>query len=161
MSVISLVVILDEKGGMGKNNGLLCHLPADLKHFKALTLGKPVIMGRHTFESIGFPLVNRLNVVLSRAMPSIAGVDVVSSIDDALLLAQNAPEIMIIGGAQIYQQFLPMAHQLYITTIHHVFDADVYFPPVDWKRWTLIESTDTPKDEKNKYDMTFKHYKKI
>lgn len=159
--MISLVAVCDENGGLGKDNGLLCYLPADLKHFKALTLGKPVIMGRHTFESIGVPLVNRLNIVLSRESHIIPGVEVVSTVDEALILTQNESEIMIIGGAQMYQQFLPMAHHLYLTTIHHVFDADVYFPTVDWNMWTLITSVDRPKDEKNKYDMTFKHYKKI
>jgi dihydrofolate reductase len=160
MPIISLIAAIDEQGGLGKNNELLCYLPADLQHFKALTMGKPVIMGRRTFESIGRPLPHRRNIVLSRLLHSISGVEVVSTLKEALALIGSEPEAMVIGGAEIYQQFLIFAHQIYITTIHHTFNADIYFPAIDWSAWRLVTAIDRPKDEKNTYDLKFLHYQK-
>jgi len=161
MSVISLVAVIDKQGGLGKNNGLLCHLPADLQHFKALTLGKPVIMGRRTFESIGKPLANRRNIILSKSLHLTSAVEVISSLEAVITMLQGEPEVMVIGGAEIYRQFLPLARRLYITLIDHVFDADIYLPTIDWNAWRLVTSIDRPKDDKNRFDLTFSHYEKI
>tara|TARA_Y100000588_G_C14026330_1_gene826598 strand:+ start:320 stop:829 length:510 start_codon:yes stop_codon:yes gene_type:complete len=158
--MISLIAAIDEKNGLGYKNQLLCHLPADLKYFKEQTLNKPIIMGRLTFESIGRPLPNRKNIVISRSMTSEKDVIVVDSIDHALRLAGSAPEVMIIGGASIYDATISCAEQLYITVIHHLFEADVFFPKIDPKIWQLESSQLHPADEFNKYALSFIKYKK-
>ncbi len=159
--MISLIAAVDERFGMGKNNALLCHLPADLKHFKSLTLGKPIIMGRKTFESIGKALPGRKNIVLSRSMITSENVIVVDSLETALQLTLDQPEIMIIGGAQIYNQAINHAKKLYLTVIHHQFDADVFFPHIDKTEWACVAEMKKLRDEKNKYDMTFYTYQRI
>jgi dihydrofolate reductase len=160
MTIISLIAAMDKQRGLGKNNKLLCHSPADLKYFKELTMGKPVIMGRKTYESIGRALPGRLNIVLSQKMMS-AEVYVARSLSDALSYAQEAPELMIIGGADLFNQALPLADTIYLTIIDENFDADVFFPELDPLLWYCTDSTIRPRDEKNAYDMTFNKYKKI
>lgn len=160
MTIISLIAAMDEAGGIGRNNQLLCHLPADLQHFKAMTLGKPILMGRNTFQSIGKPLPGRLNIVISKTMQPQEGILVVDSIKKALEQVKDLPEIMIIGGATIYEQTITLATRLYITHIHHVFNADVIFPKIDQTIWQSISSDFRPHDEKNTYDMTFCCYEK-
>lgn len=161
MTIISLVAAVDENRGLGKDNHLLCHLPADLKHFKTLTMGKPIIMGRNTYDSIGKPLVGRLNIILSRRNLSLEGVEIVDSLTKALALVKNAPEVMIIGGATVYEQALGLASQVYLTVIHHQFDADVFFPAISKADWQCKEAVFQQHDEKNKYDMTFYRYERI
>lgn len=158
--MISVIAAVDENGGMGKNNRLLCHLPADLNHFKQLTLGKPIIMGRKTFDSIGRALPGRQNIVLSKQKPLIHGVTVVESIQEALHLAEGALEVMVIGGADVFEQALPLTQRVYLTMIHHSFDADVFFPKLDPSTWELVLHTDKGRDEKNPYDMTFYQYER-
>lgn len=158
MSIISLIAIVDEKRGLGKENKLLCHLPADLKHFKSITLGKPVIMGRKTYQSIGKALPGRLNIVLSKNNAMIVDAVVVHSIEQALSLTKDEPEVMIIGGAQLFKQAMPLAHRIYLTVIHAHFDADVFFPELDMNSWQCIEAIKRPQDENNKYDLTFYQY---
>jgi dihydrofolate reductase len=102
MKMISMIAAIDEGNGLGIKNQLLCHLPADLQHFKSITMGKPIIMGRSTFESIGKPLPGRLNIVLSRSIKQLDGTVVVDSLDKAITAANNANEIMIIGGADLF-----------------------------------------------------------
>lgn len=160
MSIISLIAAIDEHRGLGKDNSLLCHLPADLKHFKQLTLGKPVVMGRKTFDSIGKPLLGRLNIVLSKQILNIDGVSVVPSLSQALNIAGLEPEIMIIGGAGVFEQALPLAQRIYLTVIHHQFTADVFFPELDMEAWSLVDERSVSQDEKNHYDMTFYHYER-
>ena len=160
MSEISLIVAVDEEGGMGFNNTLPWRLPADLAHFKAVTLGKPIIMGRKTYDSIGRPLPGRLNIVLSRRAVEIPGVTVVSTWDDALLLTQDAPEVMVIGGAELFKLALEQASTLYLTQIYHVFKTDVFFPEFDEALWELQDSELRPADAKNKYDMRFCCYRR-
>ncbi|KTD21013.1 dihydrofolate reductase [Legionella lansingensis] len=160
MPIISLIAAIDENYGLGKDNRLLCHLPADLKHFKSITMGKPVIMGRNTFVSIGKPLPGRQNIVLSRQERVIEGVDVVDSLNQALALVVGAPEVMIIGGASVYEQALPLASRIYLTVIHHRFPADAFFPKFDQQAWQISETSIHPKDEKNSYDMTFYLYER-
>lgn len=158
MSIISLIAAIDESRGMGKNNQLLCHLPADLAHFKQLTLGKPIIMGRKTFDSIGRVLPGRLNIVLSKQALTIEGALVATSLNAALDLASQSAEIMIIGGANVYEQAMPLAQNIYLTLIHHQFCADVYFPELDKRVWNQCSEQHVSSDEKNKYSMTFMHY---
>jgi dihydrofolate reductase len=130
--IISLIVAMAHNRVIGKDNGMPWHLPADLKHFKQITTGKPVIMGRKTFESIGKALPNRRNIVVSRnAEYQAAGCEVVTSLEAALALVKDAPEICIIGGAQLFEQALPMADRLYMTFIDLQVEGDTFFP--DWK----------------------------
>ncbi|HAT8178119.1 TPA: dihydrofolate reductase [Legionella pneumophila] len=161
MSLISLIAAVDETGGLGINNQLLCYLPADLQHFKSITMGKPIIMGRKTYESIGKPLPGRLNIVVSQMIQSIPGVIVVNSLGQAIKEAADAPELMIIGGANIYSQAILMAHRLYITRIHHQFRADVFFPQINELEWSCRSKEFRQHDEKNQYDMTFCLYERI
>lgn len=158
MALISFIAAIDENWGLGKNNQLLCHLSADLKHFKKLTLGKPVIMGRKTYESIGKPLPGRRNLVLSRQAIKIAGVEVYSSLEDAILTAKLETEVMIIGGSELFKQALPLASKIYLTKIHHRFEADVFFPQFDEANWQLREMGSQQADDKNAYAMTFYCY---
>ena len=160
MTQFSIIAAVDEAGGLGLNNQLLCHLPADLKHFKEVTMGRPIMMGRTTYESIGKPLPGRLNIVLSKTLSSLEGVLVFDSLDKALDHVQDVPELMIIGGAKLYSQTIDLATRIYLTRIHHKFQADAYFPKLDERLWTCQKSEFRPKDEKNLYDMTFCFYEK-
>lgn len=160
MPIISLIAAVDDSYGLGKNNQLLCHLPADLQHFKSLTLGKPIIMGRKTYESIGRPLPNRINIVLSKQELDITNVIIVDSIAKGLAVAQNAPEVMIIGGAGIYEQTIDIANRIYLTRIHHQFDADVFFPELDDSEWILVVKNTRNSDENNQFDLTFCTYER-
>jgi dihydrofolate reductase len=154
--IISLIAALGNNNVIGKSNSLPWHLPADLKHFKDNTSGKPVIMGKATYESIGKPLPNRTNIILSNDPNfEIPGATVVHSIEDSIRAAGNAPEVMIVGGASIYRQFLPLADRLYITRIYHDFEGDAYFPDFDLKEWKETERTDHKADDKNPYDYSF------
>jgi dihydrofolate reductase len=159
--IISMIAAVDENMGLGKNNSLLCHLPADLQYFKQTTMGKPVVMGRNTYDSIGKALPGRQNIVLSRHSFLTEDVSVMHSIEDAIAATQGLPEIMIIGGAQVYQQVISIADCIYLTVIHHQFDADVFFPSVESEQWRCDEARFRPKDDKNKYDMTFYRYYRL
>lgn len=160
MMIISLIAAIDKNRAIGNENKMLWHLPADFAWFKAHTVNKPVIMGRKTFESIGRPLPNRLNIVLSQQPISIEGVEVFGSIEAALERLNGYPELMVIGGANIYNQFLPIANQLIITYVDATFTADAFFPAYDLNEWQPSESQFYAADEKNAYDMTFKIYQK-
>ena len=127
--MISLIVAHDKNHVIGYENKMPWHLPGDLQYFKEMTMGKPIIMGRKTFESIGRPLPGRRNIVITRNKNySAEGIEIVGSLDEALELAGDVPEIMIIGGAQIFEQALEIADKLYVTLIHHEFKGDTYFP---------------------------------
>lgn len=160
MPIINLIAAIDEHRGLGKNNQLLCHLPADLAHFKTITMGKPIIMGRKTFASIGRPLPGRLNIVLSRTEQAIPGVVTVGSLSQALETVADALDVMIIGGATLFEQAWPLASRLFLTVIHHTFAADVFFPSLDQDVWRCLEKTPRQADEKNPYDMTFYYYER-
>ena len=160
MKKISLIAAVDENNGLGKDNQLLCHLPADLKHFKQITTGKPVIMGRKTFLSIGKPLPNRQNIILTRLNTPIDGAQIAHSLNDALELAELADDIMIIGGENVFLQSLPLANNIYLTVIHHQFVADIYFPILDKANWKCLTKETKEQDEKNSYSMTFYHYQR-
>lgn len=158
--MISLIAAIDETGGLGFNNQLLCHLPADLQHFKSITMGKPIIMGRKTFVSIGRPLPGRLNIVLSRSLSTIDGVVVCDSLENAMEQTKDFSEIMIIGGAELFTAAMNKASRLYITRIHHQFTADVFFPEIDSSIWHCQDKQFRQHDEKNKFDMTFYIYER-
>lgn len=160
MTIISLIAAVDKNHGLGKGNKLLCHLPADLKHFKEKTVGKPIIMGRKTYESIGRPLPDRLNIVVSKYTIDIPGVTMAHSLEEALTLTKANSEVMIIGGASIFEQALLVADRIYLTLIHEQFDADVFFPKFDKTIWQCREAIDRAHDEKNPYDLTFYEYER-
>lgn len=134
--MISLIVAHDENRVIGLNNKMPWHLPGDLQYFKEQTMAKPMIMGRKTFESIGRALPGRRNIVITRnAEYTAEGIETVGSLQQALALVKDAPEIMIIGGEQIFTQALPLADRLYITEIHHEFEGDTYFPAYEgWQK---------------------------
>lgn len=156
--MISILVAIAENGAIGKDNKLLWHLPNDMRFFKNLTWGSVVVMGRKTFESIGKPLPGRVNIVItSNGDWSIDGVQKATSIDEALKLAKetNCKEVFVIGGGEIYKQTIPLAKKMYITRVHHAFDADVYFPQYDGAEWKMTDKLDFFIDEKHQYNYSF------
>lgn len=154
--MISLIAAMARNRIIGKDNTMPWHLPADLAHFKRITMGKPVIMGRRTYESIGFPLPGRKNVVITRN-PDYApeGVVVVDSIDAALNEVRDAEEVMIIGGGQLYREMLPRADRLYLTLIQADVEGDTEFPDYTQYAWREIDQEVYQADEKNAYDLEF------
>ncbi len=160
---ISLIVAFDNNFGIGKNNDLLWHLPNDLKHFKALTTGKIIVMGRNTYESIGKPLPNRTNIIISSNTSYVAeGCVVVNSLEAAIHYAKtnNSNELMIIGGGQLYKQALNLCTTLYVTHVNCSVDADVYFPTLDYTQWNITNTEAHGTDEKHLYNYTFTTYTK-
>jgi dihydrofolate reductase len=157
---IQVVVIVDENNGIGKNNQLLCHMPADLKHFKKLTVGHPVIMGRKTFDSMGKPLPNRRNIVITTQDLQIEGCEVVHSIDKALEICQGQELVSIIGGATIFEQSLHLVNTIHLTSMHHAFDADTFFPAINPDVWQITQKEDHEADEKNPYPYSFITYER-
>ena len=154
--IISIIAALDNKNIIGKKNGLPWYLPADLKHFKEITTGKPVIMGKTTYNSIGKPLPGRTNIILSGDKNlEVQGAKVAHSIEEALKAAGNAAEVMVIGGASIYKQFLPLANKMYLTKVYNDFEGDVYFPELNLDEWQEIERQDFKANGKNAYDYSF------
>src|ERR1700749_3703820 len=121
--IVSIVVAISQNHVIGKDNKLLWYLPNDLKHFKDITTGHTVIMGRKTYESVGKPLPNRRNIIITRQNITIEGCEVVSSIEEAIKLCQTEQEVFIVGGAEIYKQSLPLVNRIYLTIVHHSFDA--------------------------------------
>jgi dihydrofolate reductase len=155
--MILLVVAVAENGVIGKDNALLWRLPDDLKQFKAVTMGKPVIMGRKTYDSIGKPLPGRTNIVISR-QPGlrIEGCTVVDSLDAAFDTAGAVSDIAVIGGADIYRQALPRADVIYLTEVHATFDGDVTFPSLSPDEWReTSRGVPHPVDERHAYAFTF------
>jgi dihydrofolate reductase len=157
---VALVVAMADNGVIGRNGALPWHLPDDLKYFKVVTYGKPVLMGRATFESIGKPLPGRRNLVLSRAgggrTPRMTpGVEYVDSIAQALLLVAGCAELCVIGGAEVYALALPMASRIYLTRVQAVVPGDRYFPLRDFSGWRESESVSHAADERHAYPMSF------
>lgn len=154
---LCIAVAIGENYAIGKNNQLLWHMPADLKFFKQTTSGHTVIMGRKTFDSVGKPLPNRRNIVITRAQNlSIAGAEVANSLQEAIDLCRpEAKPVFIIGGAEIYKQALPITQKLYLTTIHQQFEADTFFPEINRQDWKIKQIENHPADEKNPYPYTF------
>ncbi len=153
---LSIIVAMDKNQLIGKNNALPWYLPADLAYFKKTTLGKTVLMGRKTYDSIGKPLSNRRNVVVSRTADfKASGCEVVSSIDAALALAKNDNEIIVMGGASFYQQILPRVDRLYITEIEGEFEGDSHFPKFNRDDFLETNRQSHPADAKNSYPYHF------
>lgn len=158
---ISLIVAYDQNMGIGYQNKLPWSLPDDQKYFKEVTEGNIIVMGRKCYESIGKPLPNRVNIILTKQKDyKVEGCLVYNSISDLLNSIVTEKEIFIIGGQQIYQQFLPMADYLFITKIHHTFKVDTYFPKYSIKDWDLISFVKGKVDSKNKYMHDFLIYKR-
>lgn len=154
----SLLLAASENNVIGKNNKLPWHLPADLKYFKNLTWGMPVIMGRRTYDSFGKTLPGRRNIVITRNKEWKAeGVDVVHSIEEAVALAKESAvkEIFIIGGSEIFKNILPKADRIYLTRIHQSFEGDAFFPVLNEEEWQLVKNRDCAADEKNAYPHSF------
>ena len=155
---LSAIVVIADDGAIGKDNGLLCHLPADLKHFKSITMGHTIIMGRRTFESLPKgALPGRENIVVSRNADYRAeGAKVCTSIEQAVAEASMPGECFILGGAQLYASTIAQVDKLYLTAIHaHFDDADAYFPAINPDEWTEIDREDHQADEKNRFDYSF------
>ena len=163
MTKISIIVAVAENNAIGKDNKLLWHLSEDLKRFKRLTSGNPVIMGKNTYFSLPVrPLPNRKNIVITDVPgEQIDDCTMAYSIEDAIQKMDPEKENFIIGGASIYRQFLPYADKLYITWVHKSFDADTFFPEVDEKEWKEISREDVNEtDEKNPYPYSFVIYER-
>jgi len=161
--MIALVVAASENNAIGKNNQLLWHLPNDLKFFKNTTWAGVVIMGRKTFESVNKPLPGRLNIVVtSNKNWHYDTVKTATSLEQAIEIAkaENFKEIFIIGGAQIYQQSMPIADTIYITRVHTIFDGDAYFQVIKPEEWKLVDRTDFSKDDKHAYDYSFEKWQR-
>jgi len=159
--MISIVVAASTNNVIGAQGQLPWQLSDDLKRFKQLTLGKPIVMGRLTWESIGRPLPGRQNIVVTRQADFIAdGCDVVASPAAALAAAGDAGEIMIIGGSQLYELFLPKADRLYVTRVHAEVEGDVFFPEIDAGIWRLAEREMHAADDANQFAFEFRTYER-
>ncbi|MFO1395010.1 MAG: dihydrofolate reductase [Steroidobacteraceae bacterium] len=150
MTSVSIIVATDEAGGIGLDGALPWRLPDDLKRFKALTMGKPVVMGRRTWDSIGRPLPGRLNIVVSRSSGlERPGCTVVGSLESALALAGDVPEVCVIGGAEIYRLALPFADTVHLTEVHARVEADTHFPRLDPREWEEVARDEHAADERH------------
>ncbi|GAB5453162.1 MAG: dihydrofolate reductase [Halioglobus sp.] len=165
---LALMVAAAENDVIGRNNALPWHLPQDLAYFKRVTMGKPIIMGRKTFESIGRPLPGRTNIVISRnAAFEAEGARCVGSLQQGLALAENialidgVDEAVVIGGAEIYAASLPLAQRLYLTRVHAEVDGDVRLPAIDWAHWRECERTRHEAEPPNPYAYSFLVYERV
>ena len=159
--MITIIAAIAENNALGKDNKLIWHLPADLKRFKKVTLNHHIIMGRKTFESLGKPLPNRTNIVITRNKDYTAnGCVVVNSLQEAIMAAKEDENPFILGGAEIYKQAILIADKLDLTFVHHIFEADVFFPEIDSTIWKESSREDYKADEKNKYDFSFVTFKR-
>ena len=152
---LSAVVAASDNDVIGRGNALPWHLPADLAHFKRLTLGKPILMGRMTFEAIGRPLPGRRNLVLSRGGFAAPGVETVASLAEARALLAGEPELAIIGGAQLYRQALPELDLIHLTRVHCRIEGDAHLPPLPAEQWREVAREERAADEKNPCAMSF------
>ena len=161
--MITIVVAMGLNNEIGANNQLLWHLPKDLKHFKEITSGHPIIMGRKTYESIGKPLPNRTNIVVSTKKDWFEeGILIVGSLKEAIKFAKKIDEdVFIIGGGEIYKQTMELADKLEITLVDEDFEADTFFPKIDMKIWQKTNEEFHEKDEKNNHNFYFQTYEKI
>lgn len=162
MKVISFIVAMDKNRIIGKNNQLPWHLPADLKFFKKVTMGHPIVMGRKTFESIGKPLPGRENIIVTRNSSYLAhGCSVFHSLEELIKWSkEKEEEVFFIGGAELFKETFPYADRLYITMIDHEFDGDTYFPEFEESMWKRTSTEVGEKDEKNPYHYSFNIYER-
>ena len=161
--MITLIVAMGKNREIGKENQLLWHLPKDLKHFKELTSGHPIIMGRKTYESIGKPLPNRTNIVISRKNDWFEeGILIVGSIKEAVKFAKKIDEeVFVIGGGNIYEQTIDLADKLEVTLVDAELGADTFFPKINEKVWQKTNEEYHQKDEKNEFDFCFQTFERI
>ena len=157
---ISIIVAIAENRAIGKDNRLLWHLSDDLKRFKKLTTGHTLILGRNTFLSLpGGALPNRRHIVISDIPgESFEGCEMAASIKEAVKLAGSEEECFVIGGGMVYRQFLPLAGKLYLTRVHHSFEADTFFPEIDFSKWKAVYSEDVDAGERNEFAHTYTEY---
>ncbi|MDO9138616.1 MAG: dihydrofolate reductase [Lutibacter sp.] len=161
--MVTIIAAIAANNALGKDNQLIWHLPVDLKRFKKTTLNHAVIMGRKTYESLGKPLPNRTNILITRDKNYKAeGCLVVNSVKEALKAAAEVDENpFILGGAEIYKQAMPFTDKLDITFVHHQFEADVFFPEIDKTIWKETSRENFKADENNKYDYSFVTFERI
>lgn len=162
MMSLSIIVAMDQNRLIGDKNKIPWHLPADLKYFREITMGSPVIMGRKTFESIGFPLPGRRNIIMTRDENySVDECEIVHSLEEVLhSFSGQEKEAFIIGGAEIYRLFLPYTDKLYLTFIDHEFSGDTYFPEIDFENWECISVKEGTMDNKNPYKYSHHIYQR-
>lgn len=156
--IISLIVAMDEQGGIGIKGALPWRLSSDLQRFKALTMGHHLVMGRKTYESIGRPLPGRITLIVTHNPTYQAeGCQVVHSLDEALDIARSADEeeAFIAGGGEIFAQALPRAGRIYLTLVHTRLDCDTFFPPMQWDQWKITAQDRLPADAKNEFPSTY------
>ncbi|MDO9000678.1 MAG: dihydrofolate reductase [Bacteroidota bacterium] len=159
--VIAAIVVTDLKNGIGKNNQLLCHLPADLKFFKATTMGCPIIMGRKTYESIGRLLPGRRNLIITRSSDyKVEGGEIFHSVEGALKYCTEE-KVFITGGAEIFNNSMHLVNEIYRTVINHSFEADTFFPEINEKEFKLVWEEPHKADEKNKCDYKFQKWERV
>ena len=159
--ILTIIVAMARNRVIGHNNTLPWRLPADLQHFRRITLGKPVVMGRKTHESIGRPLPDRDNIVVSTDRNYHAnGCRVMHSIEETLASLRGIPEIMVIGGASLYRETLACAGRIYLTLVHADIAGDTWFPELDACQWRQISREDFPADERNNYAYSFIHFER-
>ncbi|WP_304612946.1 dihydrofolate reductase [Parapedobacter sp. ISTM3] len=158
---ISAIVAAAENNAIGKGNELLWHLPNDLRFFKQTTSGHTVVMGRKTYESVGKPLPNRRNIVITRqADYAINGAEVVHSLDEAIQRCTGDGEVFVVGGAEIYKAALPITNRIYLTRVHATLAGDAYFPELDEREWTIVSSQHHEPDERHAFAYTFLCYER-
>ena len=156
---LSIIVAIAENGAIGANNSLLWHIREDLKRFKTITLGHPVIMGRNTFISIGRPLPKRKNIIVTRQPENVVeGCIMAKSLPEAISICNTEEEIFVIGGAQIYQEAINCSSKLYLTRVHHSYQGDTFFPEIDMKKWEKIWEQPYMTDEDFSYPFSFENY---
>src|SRR5260221_2810729 len=153
--IITIVVAISENHVIGKDNKLLWRLPNDLKHFKEITTGHTIIMGRQIYDSVGKPLPNRRNIVITRQNITIPGCEVVNSIEAALALCAGEPEVFIVGGAEIYKQAIKLTDRIYLTIVHKDFEGDSFFPNINKDEWKEVSREDHEPDHKNPLPYSF------
>ena len=153
--IVTAVVAISENHVIGKDNQLLWYLPNDLKHFKDITTGHTVIMGRKTFDSVGKPLPKRRNIIITRQAITIAGCEVVNSVEAALALCAGEEEVFIVGGAEIYKLAMPLTNRIDLTIVHKKFDGDSFFPEINKQEWKEVFREDHQPDEKNSLPYSF------
>ena len=159
--MISIIVAVAKNGVIGDKNSLLWHITEDMRFFRQTTSGHPVIMGRKTYESLGRPLPNRTNVVISRTIDQIECCTVIHSLEEAVNLFPSEEEVFIIGGAQIYALALEVADRFYLTRVEHDYEGDTSFPKWDESKWQLVDSEAYPCGEKYPYPFAFERYERI
>ena len=162
MPLVSIIVATDERGAIGRDGRLPWHLPDDLRRFKALTMGKPIVMGRKTWDSIGRPLPGRHNIVVSRRRDlEIPGATMAASLDEALAAAGDVPEICVVGGAEIYRLALPRTDVIHLTRVHTVVDADTFFPALEPTQWAVAAREERSADDRNLHSCSFEELRRM